>query len=313
MTYGDAGAFRRALETRLNTLSKATGQPLVRLRKTVAFERLLARLTASRPKAWLLKGGLALQYRLGDHARSTLDMDLLAIGPPGAIHATLAQAGLKDLDDWFEYLVGLPMRDVAEPAGNVRFLIECQLDGRPFETFHLDVGWGDPVLEPADLISAPSLLAFAGLEPVLFPCYPLSQHLAEKVHALTQPHAAGASSRVKDLVDVLLISDQESLGADGITAAIAATFEARNTHGLPSSLPEPPEIWRLPYQRMAEEVGLAETDLASAIEQARRFLDPVLRRRARGAWEPENGEWHEAPSSHGEGQPDTPMAVQPAS
>lgn len=175
--------------------------------------------------------------------------------------------------------------------------MEARLDSRPFETFHPDVGWGDPVLEPADVITAPSMLAFAGIEPVLFPCYPLSQHLAEKVHALTQPHASGASSRVKDLVDILLISGQEGLRADPIAAAMAATFDARDTHAVPPSLTEPPDNWRLPYGRMAAEVGLAETDLASAIERARRFLEPLLQRSARGAWDPQNSQWHETPSS----------------
>ena len=130
MNYSDAGAFRRALETRLNALSRDTGQPLIRLRKTVAFERLLARLAASQPSAWLLKGGLALQYRLGQRARTTLDLDLLTSRPPDVIHGTLAQAGLRNTDDWFEYLVGQPARDIADAVGTVRFQVQCNLDGR---------------------------------------------------------------------------------------------------------------------------------------------------------------------------------------
>ncbi|MFO7696220.1 MAG: nucleotidyl transferase AbiEii/AbiGii toxin family protein [Anaerolineae bacterium] len=291
--YSSAGALRRALETRLNAVSRATGQPLTRLRKMVAFERLLARLAVSQHDIWMLKGGVAIQYRLGERARATLDMDLLADGPRDGIHATLASAGLMELGDWFQYLVGPPVRPMADDAGSVRFQIEAQLDGRLFETFHLDVGWGDPVLESADEIAAPSMLAFAGFEPVVFRCYPLSQHLAEKVHALTQPHASGASSRVKDLVDILLIADQSGLNAETIDAAIAATFEARRTHAQPSSLPQPPDNWGLPYQRLAAEVGLDETSLRSAMERARRFLDPVLQRSSRGEWDPRRSVWYE--------------------
>jgi hypothetical protein len=60
MKYANGANFRRALETRLRTLSQRDKVPLVRLRKLVAFDRLLARLLHAQPEAWVLKGGLAL-------------------------------------------------------------------------------------------------------------------------------------------------------------------------------------------------------------------------------------------------------------
>jgi hypothetical protein len=68
-----------ALEDRLRDESLSTGLPLSRLRKTIAFDRLLARMVASSPDAWLLKGGFALQVRLEDRARATKDIDLLLL------------------------------------------------------------------------------------------------------------------------------------------------------------------------------------------------------------------------------------------
>ena len=44
MRYASAAAFRTALEQRLLNQSRETGTSLVRLRKTVVFDRLLARL-----------------------------------------------------------------------------------------------------------------------------------------------------------------------------------------------------------------------------------------------------------------------------
>ena len=61
MKYANSSAFRRALEDRLRAQSLKTGAPFVRLRKMVAFDRLLARLIAAQADAWVLKGGLALQ------------------------------------------------------------------------------------------------------------------------------------------------------------------------------------------------------------------------------------------------------------
>jgi len=63
--YASAAAFRRALKTRLLVLSREGGGPLVRLRKSVAFDRLLARLFAVAPDRWVLKGGLATSESRG--------------------------------------------------------------------------------------------------------------------------------------------------------------------------------------------------------------------------------------------------------
>jgi hypothetical protein len=54
--YTSGAAFRMALEERLRQESLSTGVPLVRLRKTVAFDRILARLAAGAGGSWVLKG-----------------------------------------------------------------------------------------------------------------------------------------------------------------------------------------------------------------------------------------------------------------
>ncbi|MEA3328001.1 MAG: nucleotidyl transferase AbiEii/AbiGii toxin family protein [Chloroflexota bacterium] len=57
--------------------------PLSRLRKLVVFDRFLARLFQDQPDHWVFKGGFALQLRLGERARTTKDIDLLARETPG--------------------------------------------------------------------------------------------------------------------------------------------------------------------------------------------------------------------------------------
>src|SRR5215470_17522662 len=76
--YATAGAFRTALETRLNERARRDGVDLHRLRRQVAFDRLLARMfDPSQPvrDGWVLKGGYALEMRF-HMARSTKDLDL---------------------------------------------------------------------------------------------------------------------------------------------------------------------------------------------------------------------------------------------
>jgi Nucleotidyl transferase AbiEii toxin, Type IV TA system len=77
-TYKTAGAFRTALETRLQNRPREEGTDLQRLRRQVAFDRFLARMFSKGPKAtypWVLKGGYAMELRTHT-ARATKDIDL---------------------------------------------------------------------------------------------------------------------------------------------------------------------------------------------------------------------------------------------
>jgi hypothetical protein len=290
--YHSSGAFRRALEDRLRSQSLALGLPLIRLRKMVTFERFVARLTAAEPGYWLLKGGLALQWRLGNLARTTQDLDMLFVAPLTDIHQALVRAALLDSGDWFRFLVASPVVPAAQPgAPGLRFEVQCLVDGRPFEAFHLDVGWGDPVVEPPDKLTLPSLLGFAGFSPVTALCYPVTQHIAEKVHAYTRPHVTGESSRVKDLLDILLIARVGAIDGRALSRAVQATFEARGTHALPHDLPDAPDSWSTPFSKMARDVGLSEIHLAVAMDMVRGFLDPVLEGHAQGQWDAARWEW----------------------
>ena len=79
--YSAPQDFRNALEARLRNSAHSRGTDLQRLRRRVAFERLLARLFTQEDPPWILKGGYALELRLGDQARSTLDLDLSVPDP----------------------------------------------------------------------------------------------------------------------------------------------------------------------------------------------------------------------------------------
>src|SRR6266545_963311 len=76
MPYATPAALRAALEARLASGEATTVPGLERLRRRATFERLLIRLEHAMPGQWVLKGGMALEVRLGDRARSTRDLDL---------------------------------------------------------------------------------------------------------------------------------------------------------------------------------------------------------------------------------------------
>jgi hypothetical protein len=146
-----------AFEERLRQQSLSGGAPLARLRKMVAFDRFLARVAQKQPGPWIVKGGFALQLRLCERARTTKDIDVSALNPwtsdQTIVH--LRAAVSLELGDWFEFEVGEPAEAATgAPGRGFRFPIRCLLDGRRFETFHLDVGYGDPILEaPVELVA----------------------------------------------------------------------------------------------------------------------------------------------------------------
>ena len=75
MRYNSPTAFRQALEQRLKTHAAGNEAQLARDRKRIAFDRLLARLAATAPDRWLVKGGFALDLRL---VKDLVDLALIA-------------------------------------------------------------------------------------------------------------------------------------------------------------------------------------------------------------------------------------------
>lgn len=154
MKYQTAAAFRQALEERLKQLERQTGEPLVRLRKRVVFERCMARLQREKNSPWVLKGGFALELRLGERARATKDLDLgvdLGYFNTGEVSVTgVARKLREDLTapstDHFAFLVPETGEQELTIPGvkSYRYTIEARLDGRRFETVRVDIGLGDP-------------------------------------------------------------------------------------------------------------------------------------------------------------------------
>jgi len=163
--YQGAGAFRRALEARLLGQSLKEGVDKQRLRRKVAFDRLLARLFANVEKEspWVLKGGYAMELRI-QSARTTKDIDLtLRSGRVAASDADQQSKQLRELvqefssaslPDYFQFLVGQAMLELGgAPGGGYRYPIEARMDGRMFTKFHLDIGIGDEILTPLEVIN----------------------------------------------------------------------------------------------------------------------------------------------------------------
>lgn len=293
MRYASAPAFRVALEGRLRGQGIATGESLSRLRKLVAFDRLLARLLLDPESGWVLKGGLSLDYRFRTRARTTKDVDLT--GPDSEATAISALVAVQsiDLGDYFRFAVTRTERLQGMEQGRaVRFSVRSTLAGRTFEDFVVDVGFGGPPNWEPDLIEGRDLLAFAGLAPVIAPTLPLELQVPEKLHAYTAKYGDGVgSSRVKDLVDMALIAASSELDGDRLQLGLSETFGRRGTHERPDRIPRPPSDWATPYRRMALEIGLPP-NLGDGYLAAQQLLDPSLANEtANQSWDPNARRW----------------------
>ena len=291
MKYRDETAFRQALQQRLKDRADGDGALLVRNRKRVAFNRLLARLLAVAQEQWVLKGGFALDLRLARRARSTKDVDIEWRTEETELLDMLLNAANYDASDFFEFAIeraGVPDDRL---GGSYRFQVSASLAGRSFESFLLDVGFrSDDALE-AETLCTDDFLGFAEIEPVEVQAVPLELQVAEKIHAYTRVYEGGPSTRTKDLIDLDLIAELSQLDAAGLRHEIATIFELRGTHSIPASLPPPPAEWAVPFRRLAEEVGVP-ADLDAGHRDAAALVDPILSGEVHsGTWDSTQRRW----------------------
>ena len=280
-TYKTPDAFRQALEARLRTRVQKEGLDLQWLRRQVAFERLLARVFHPSDSIWWLKGGYALELRLRQQARTTLDIDLMIADTealrtvtqsspaeeiPDLAYDYLQTLAAIDLDDFFQYLIARPRVLTAAPEGGMRCSVDCRIGGKTFASFHVDIGLGDTVLGEPEWVSGPGFLEFAGAVAPRIQLLPVAQQIAEKFHAYTYPWEGRVNTRVKDLVDLVLLFETQTLDLEELNESIVATFQQRDTHPLPTTLPQPPAEWANSFEALSEELGLPVVSLRQAYD-----------------------------------------------
>lgn len=293
MRYRDAAALRRALADRVRSAAGQNQQLSAYLRKRVAIHRLLARLLDAGSERWMVKGGIALAYRLGAMSRPTQDLDLACHADVGQVFADLRAAQQRHLGDFFRVIVTgseWPL-NLQGRALVHRFSVETTLAGTTFDTFKLDVAL-ESARDAAEQITIHEpLLEGMGLDPLTVPVVSLPQHIAEKVHAYVRLHGPEGrqSSRPKDLLDLVLIQRTSRVRAAELLPALRLALAGE---AFPTALPAPPTAWAVTYRRQSLSVGL-DPDLRVAHHLAARFLDPLLAGAVVGdaVWDPQEQGW----------------------
>jgi hypothetical protein len=223
-----------------------------------------------------LKGGFALQTRLGGRARVSVDLDADHREGADSARADLQRAAVAEVGDHFGFAV-IGAEDLRGGGVElaVRYRLECSVAGRLFEPLQVDVSLAAPDPWDAQPARRPGLLADLGLAPIEVSLVPLERQVAEKLHAYTRTYESGGTTRARDLVDLLLIREHERVDPFGLGEAIQHVFDRRGTHPVPERLPPPGRDLAVGYRREALQVGVVP-----GIDDAHRllaeWLDPIL-------------------------------------
>ncbi|WP_258039665.1 nucleotidyl transferase AbiEii/AbiGii toxin family protein [Streptomyces sp. SM1] len=261
--YRNAADLRRALETRLKQDADRSGTDLARSRRLVAFDRMAARLAEDRAGGWVLKGGAAMEFRLTGRARTTKDLDLSLRPADGSdaeghgVRELLIDALAADLDaDGFRFRVGPPVALTADAVGRGgwRYSVEAHLAGKVFTGVRVDVVDRGEEIARTELLPLPNTLGFAGTPQRAIETVDRRQHFAEKLHALTRDYGDRPNTRVKDLVDLVLLAEDGLPGDAALVEVVRHVFTVRATHEVPGELADPPPRWRDSYPELAQDL-----------------------------------------------------------
>lgn len=269
--YETPQALRMALEQRLHNQANDSGISLDRLRRRVIFERVVSRLHAAEPGRWVLKGGMALEVRLRDGARLTKDIDLGlrdAISQGAELHERLVAAlGADPFDDGFVITAEPVTQLIQDGAGHEtwRSKVTASLGGKHFGRVQLDISPRAHELEDTDTVPLPNSLAFASIGAATIEIIDVQRHAAEKFHAMHRDFGDRENTRVRDLVDVVILYEHWLLDPESLAVATRSVWQERNVATPPAEFPPLPSSWAVRYEQLAIEHDLTAATFPAAV------------------------------------------------
>jgi predicted nucleotidyltransferase component of viral defense system len=273
-----------SVHQRLKNQSDRTGRYFNEVLLNYGMERFLYRLSLSPSgKRFVLKGGLMLMVWRSAMYRPTRDIDLLGHLPndPVVVAAAIREACQQPVvDDGLifdaESVQTAPIAVEKEYEG-VRVTFSGRL-ARAIIHMQVDVGFGDVIVPQAQEIEVPSILGFP---PACLLAYPRETMVAEKLEAMIRHDET--NSRVRDFLDVWLLSRQFEFSGDELLRAVRATFTARGT-----VVGEEPACFttsfgedktrRVMWERFLErsQIEGAPAEFADVVQAVARFAEPLL-------------------------------------
>jgi hypothetical protein len=147
------------------------------------------------------------------------------------------------------------------PGGGLRFVVVARLAGTELVRFKVDISAGDVVVGELESCFSDSVLERLGFGRCRFPVYPINQHVAEKLHALTLPRDV---ENTRPRRSISLVHPRLHVPIGALAVACAATFD---------------------------QLSLADPNPAAAASFVRDFLRPVYLGVPGLAWDPVRQAW----------------------
>ncbi|MDR0853947.1 MAG: nucleotidyl transferase AbiEii/AbiGii toxin family protein [Clostridiales Family XIII bacterium] len=242
--------------------------------------RFLSRVFSSGSANWVLKGGTGILARIPD-ARMTIDIDLLSkFGNIDRSLSDLTKCAEIDLYDFFQFNyaghIEIGRGENQPNTVGYRVSFDIYIGQSQKGKMHIDLVEGgiitDEIVEnfPIEQLDLPKLKSYP------YRLYPIVDQIADKICAICETHNASASSRVKDLIDIVEFITRFDISGNKLMVAVKS--EALNRFlPLPLELPIP-ESWRVRYEKIAKSTPAVQgyTEFNEAITLVDKFINPIL-------------------------------------
>jgi hypothetical protein len=114
-------------------------------------------------------------------------------------------------------------------------------------------------------VQLPNSLDFAGITAPVIEIIDVHRHAAEKLHGMLKDAGERENTRVRDLVDLVILAEHELLEPAALWSAARRVWQERNHASPPASLPPLPASWPDRYERLASEHDLNAASFSAAV------------------------------------------------
>lgn len=266
---------RRSLLERLVTAhTKDNGIAAKRIRHWISSMVIIGALDRVRAeddsRHFVIKGGVALELRLGLRARATRDVDLTFHGDPAKLTGALDEALALPYSG---FTFSRSDMVAIGSTGAQRTSIKLVYGNKGWMTVDLELSVAGSNPMDIELIPAISVQDFQLDGPEHVATLSLRYQIAQKLHAVTETFAVGENRRVRDVLDLVLLWELVPDLAL-VREACVAVFAERATAAWPPEL-RTYDSWPDAYAQLAADLAVPAPSFDEAIELVRQFIDDI--------------------------------------
>jgi hypothetical protein len=200
---------------------------------------------------FLVKGGFALEFRFHAEARASRDIDfVIPIEANRILDAAIEVLRLNWSGFTFR-IKGTPERR----EHSWRFDVNSLYQDREWSTFEVELVFDEIIAD--ERVAPIDFTAYGLLQPSDIPCMTVTEQIAQKLHAVTDP----GENRPRDLIDIYLFDTRLSPNDDDLRAECIRTFEQRRAHPWPPNI-ELRDGWDAQIEKL-----IADSDLTLSVKE----------------------------------------------